>query len=100
MVNYRKWLNSCTVPDVPDDEDEVEPGKDGGHEVDVLRRALEVVVAPVDGVGSGQHRRTAISSFHHLIGRHGSPWHTRSFWPADMEARETRGTREARETRC
>lgn len=44
---------AAVVPDIPDDEDEVEPGEDGGHQVDVLRRALEVVVAPVDGVGGG-----------------------------------------------
>lgn len=41
------------IPDVPNDEDEVESRQDGGHEVDVLRGTLKVVVATVDRVGGG-----------------------------------------------
>ncbi|EJK62620.1 hypothetical protein THAOC_16758 [Thalassiosira oceanica] len=36
------------VADVPNEEDEVEPGQDGAHEVDLLGRALRVVV-PSEG---------------------------------------------------
>ena len=36
------------------DEDHVEAGQDGGHEVDVLL-AFELVPPAEDGVGSGQH---------------------------------------------
>ena len=39
---------------VLDDEDHVEAGEDGGHEVDVLL-PLQLVPAAEDGVGGGQH---------------------------------------------
>jgi hypothetical protein len=48
------------VPDVPHDEYQVEAGKDGGHEVDVLGCGLQVVVAPEDGIGGGQNGGTGV----------------------------------------
>lgn len=57
------------VPDVSDDEDEVEARQDGCHQINVLRRALEVVVAAVDRVSRRENRRsTDISKTHGQVG--------------------------------
>lgn len=57
MISTTKY-----APDIPDDEDEVESGQNSRHKVDILRRALEVVVASVDGVRGGKYRRTTARS--------------------------------------
>lgn len=44
---------------VLDDEDHIEAGQDGGHEVDVVF-ALCVVPAAVHGVGRRQHRAARV----------------------------------------
>lgn len=51
-VGASSWAGS---PDVPHDEDEVEPGQNGCHEIDVFSRALEVVVAAVNRVRGREH---------------------------------------------
>lgn len=62
-------IHGPNAPDVPDDEDEVEARQDRRHQVDVLRRALQVVVPPVDGVGGRQHRSTTGEIFSVTDGR-------------------------------
>lgn len=44
---------------VLDDEDHVEAGQDGGHEVDVVL-TLRVVPATEHGVGGGEHRAARV----------------------------------------
>lgn len=58
-------LHHRGVPDVSDDEDEVEARQDGCHQINVLGRALEVIVAAVDRVSRRENRRsTDISKTH------------------------------------
>jgi len=42
------------VADVPHDENEVEPRQDSGHEVNILRCGLQIVVATENGISGGE----------------------------------------------
>lgn len=48
--SMHRWFFRNILPDIPHDEDEIESREDGGHQVDIFRRALEIIVAPVDWI--------------------------------------------------
>ena len=69
--------------DIPHNEDAVKPGEKGGLELDLLRYLLELIIPPVDGIGSRQDGRPRVETsryacightddllLHRLVDRH------------------------------